>query len=66
LFTAVYNLYESNAKTACLASALYVRGQIETVAETDIDGDLGWDISGPCIPSNSGGDEFYIQFFTAP
>jgi hypothetical protein len=66
IMTAIFNLYESNAKTACLASALQIRGQLETIAEADIDGDLGWDLSGPCIPSNSGGDEFYIQFFTAP
>jgi hypothetical protein len=66
IMTANFTLYESNAKTACLASSLFVRGQIETVAEADIDGDLGWDLSGPCIPSSTGGDELYIQFFTAP
>jgi len=43
-------------------SELGIRGQIEQVNEADIDGDYGWELSGRCIPSNSGGDEFYIQF----
>jgi hypothetical protein len=41
---------------------LYVRGQIETVNEVDIDGDLGWELSGPCIASDTGGDEFTLSF----
>jgi hypothetical protein len=65
LMTGIFSLYESNTKSACLASALAYRGQIETIAEADVDGDMCWDLSGPCIPSSSGGDELYIQFFTA-
>jgi len=43
-------------------SVLGVRGQIEQISESDIDGDYGWELSGRCIPSNTGGDEFYIEF----
>lgn len=45
-----------------LYSELGIRGQIETVNETDIDGDYGWELSGPCVASDAGGDEFYIEF----
>jgi hypothetical protein len=45
-----------------MASELGIRGQIETIEEADIDGDLGWELSGPCIASSAGGDEFYISF----
>jgi len=43
-------------------SELGIRGQIEQISESDIDGDYGWELSGRCIPSNTGGDEFYIEF----
>jgi len=43
-------------------SELGIRGQIETINEVDIDGDYGWEISGPCVPSSAGGDELYIEF----
>jgi len=43
-------------------SELGIRGQIEQVNEADIDGDYGWELSGRCIPSTTGGDEFYIEF----
>lgn len=55
----------SGAPSAALVglySALNIRGQIETITATDIDGDYGWEISGPCIPSNAGGDELTIEF----
>ncbi len=45
-----------------LYSELGIRGQIETVNETDIDGDYGWEMSGPCVANDAGGDEFYIEF----
>ncbi len=45
-----------------LYSELNVRCQVDNVTETDIDGDDGWEITGPCIPSDTGGDEFYIGF----
>ncbi len=44
-----------------LYTEIGIRGQIETINETDIDGDLGWELSGPCIASNVGGDEMYIE-----
>lgn len=45
-----------------LYSELGVRGQIETINEVEIDGDYGWELTGPCVPSDTGGDEFYIEF----
>ena len=61
VLTAAYRLYEDDAKNG-LFSELGVRCQIENVNETDIDGDYGWEITGPCIPSDTGNDEFYIGF----
>lgn len=43
-------------------SELGIRGQITGVNEVEIDGDYGWEITGPCIASPTGGDEFYIEF----
>ncbi len=43
-------------------SELGVRGQIEGISEVEIDGDYGWELTGPCVPSNAGGDEFYVLF----
>lgn len=43
-------------------SRLKIRGQIETINEVDIDGDYGYEVSGPCIASTGGGDEFEIEF----
>lgn len=43
-------------------SRLLVRGQIEEVQPTDIDGDLGYQVRGRCIPSDTGGDEFLLEF----
>ncbi|KAF1692763.1 hypothetical protein CSC62_14105 [Pseudoxanthomonas jiangsuensis] len=45
-----------------LYSELGIRGQIETINEVEIDGDYGWELSGPCVASDTGGDEFYIEF----
>lgn len=39
-----------------------IRGQIRDIAPVDIDGDYGWDLSGPCVASDAGGDEFWIEF----
>lgn len=47
---------------AGLYSELGIRGQIENINEVDIDGDYGWELTGPCIASDAGGDEFYIEF----
>jgi hypothetical protein len=38
------------------------RGQIENVNDTDLDGDFGYEITGPCVPSDSGNDEWSIEF----
>lgn len=45
---------------------LIVRGQIEGINEVEIDGDLGLEITGRCIASSTGGDEFLIEFRAAP
>ena len=45
-----------------LYSKLAIRCQVENFTETDIDGDDGWELTGPCIPSDAGGDELYIEF----
>jgi hypothetical protein len=56
LITAEFKLLQGDD----LWTALGFRGQIEKVDEVDIDGDYGLEISGPCIASDAGGDEFYI------
>lgn len=56
--TARYRTFEGGN----LYSQLAIRGQIEAIEEVDIDGDYGWDLSGPCIASNSGNDEFTLLF----
>jgi hypothetical protein len=61
LLTLDFTLHEANTLDA-LFSTLGVRGQIETITPTDIDGDYGLEISGPCVPSDAGGDEFYVLF----
>lgn len=61
ILTAAYRMYESDAKDA-LYSELGIRGQIENITPTDIDGDYGWEITGPCVPSDTGNDEFWIAF----
>lgn len=51
-----------SAASPGLYSELGIRGQIENVQPADIDGDFGFEISGRCVPSSSGGDELYIEF----
>lgn len=62
--------WEGGNNTSGNWGELYCQGQIETVDEVEIDGDFGWDLSGPCIPTNAAteaiGDEFYIMFGTTP
>ncbi|MEF2154651.1 phage tail tube protein [Luteimonas sp. FXH3W] len=58
ILTGSLRLTEANA----LYSELGFRGQIEEISEVDIDGDYGWDISGPCVASATGGDELYVLF----
>lgn len=43
-------------------SKLIARGQIEEVNEVDIDGDYGIEVTGRCIASDSGGDDYLIEF----
>lgn len=61
ILTAAYRLYEDDSKDG-LFSELGIRGQIEQVNPTDIDGDYGWELTGRLIPSSTGNDEFYIGF----
>jgi hypothetical protein len=61
IIEAAYRLYEDDTKDA-LWSELGIRGQIEQVTPTDIDGDYGWELTGRCIPSSAGNDELYIAF----
>ena len=61
IITADFSLYEADTKDT-LYSTLGIRGQIENITPTDIDGDYGWEITGPCVPSASGGDDFYVLF----
>lgn len=58
IITASYTLNE----TAVLSSTLNIRGQIETVQKVEIDGDLGYELSGPLVASSAGGDEFSVVF----
>ncbi|MFM2287127.1 MAG: hypothetical protein RL684_270 [Pseudomonadota bacterium] len=65
LITVAFALYEQDAvagEHSGLYSLLAIRGQIENITNTDIDGDMGWEITGNCVPSSTGGDEFYIEF----
>ena len=50
------------AQAGNLYSELGIRGQIENISVVDIDGDYGWELTGPCVPSDTGGDELYIEF----
>lgn len=45
-----------------LQTKMNIRGQIEEVRPQDIDGDLGYEITGRCVASDSGGDEFTFEF----
>jgi hypothetical protein len=66
LFVATAQLFETSgtpsASLTGLYSALTIRGHIENITTTDIDGDYGWELTGPCVPSDAGGDEFYLEF----
>ena len=37
---------------------------MEQVGPYGFDGDYGWELSGPAIPTSAGGDECYIEFGT--
>lgn len=50
------------SQAGSLYSELGIRGQIENINEVEIDGDYGWELTGPCIPSDAGGDELYVEF----
>jgi len=45
-----------------LQTKMNIRGQLEEVRPVDIDGDLGYEVSGRCIASDAGGDEFTFEF----
>lgn len=59
-------LFETSGAPSAALTGLYselgARCQIENVSEVDIDGDDGWELTGPCIPSDTGGDDFYVAF----
>jgi hypothetical protein len=61
LITIRFRTYESNTKVG-LYSEHGVRMQIENIQRQDIDGYYGYEISGPCVPSSTGGDEVFIAF----
>lgn len=56
------NFRTLNTLPTGLYTEIGFRGQIEQINEVDIDGDLGWELTGPCVASNAGGDEVYIEF----
>lgn len=58
IITIAFRLKEDDGRT----SQLSIRGQIEGINEVDIDGDYLWEITGPCIASDDGGDEFGVSF----
>jgi hypothetical protein len=60
LITLAYRLTEDDGRY----SELRVRGQIDQITSTDTDGDYTLDITGNCIASSAGGDEFEIEFGT--
>lgn len=66
VLTARVRLFENagtpGATLTGLYSAINIRAQIENITRTDIDGDYGWELTGPCLPSSAGGDEFSIEF----
>lgn len=52
-------LYSSNG----LYVELGIRGKVRTYAEAEIGAQkFGWELGGPCLPTSSGNDEFYIEF----
>lgn len=57
IITGYFKTVEADGRYTKLA----IRGQIENVNDTDIDGDFGYEITGPCIPSSSGNDEWSIE-----
>lgn len=61
LITLSYRTYEDETKVG-LYSEHGVRMQIDTIKRTDVDKYYAYEISGPCIPSATGGDELYIAF----
>lgn len=61
IITISYRTYEDDTKDG-LYSEHGVRMQIENITRTDVDGYYAYEISGPCVPSSSGGDEVYIGF----
>lgn len=65
LITLTMRTFDNPDQATGKYSELYVRGQIEQINEVDIDGDFGYEISGPLVPSDSGNDEFRIRFADA-
>ncbi|GMU44167.1 MAG: putative Ig domain-containing protein [Xanthomonadales bacterium] len=57
LLTLEWKLSESDGRYTIVG----VRGQVDEIKRVDIEGDTGWEISGPAIPSSSGNDEIWIE-----
>lgn len=62
LITLTMRTFDNPDQATGKYSELHVRGQIEQINQVDIDGDFGYEISGPLVPSDSGNDEFRIRF----
>jgi len=58
LITCAFRLVETDGRY----SELFIRGQIDEVKDTDIEGDFGYEITGRLIPSSAGNDEVAINF----
>lgn len=48
-------------ETEDLYTEIGFRGQIEAFSEVEVEGDMCWEFSGPCVASSAGGDELYIE-----
>jgi len=60
IITLSFRLDERDADTRW--SSLNIRGQMDQITDTDIDGDFGYEVTGNCIASDTGGDEFFVSF----
>lgn len=60
-FLAWYSILEDDGRV----SVLVLRTQIDTIGESDVESDYLYEINGPAIATDSGGDEFYVAFGAA-
>lgn len=57
MLTLEWKLVESDGRYTIVGA----RGQVDDIKRVDIEGDAGWEIGGPAIPSSSGNDEIWIE-----